>query len=99
MNPPDVLCQIRATVEALWTEVPAALVSRLVPRAGGATLSIHHGRGGAAAGDEALHLHQGAVDTERAERARRNSELENKDVFCTAIKKKKQVQILHTRYA
>lgn len=68
MNAPDVLCQIRAAAEVLQTEVPAAGVSYcLCSRRAGTTKSIHHGRGGASARHRALHLHQGAADTERGE--------------------------------
>lgn len=68
MNAPDVLCQIRAGVEALRTEVPAAGVSHCLSTGGaGAALSIHHSRGGAPTGHCALQLHQGTADTERNE--------------------------------
>lgn len=68
MNAPDVLCQIRAAAEVLQTEVPAAGVSYcLRSRRAGTAKSIHHGRGGASTGHRALHLHQGAADTEGGE--------------------------------
>lgn len=69
MNAPDMLCQIRTGVEALWTEVPAAGVSYCLGVGGaGAALFIQHNGGGAPTGHCALHLHQGAADTEREER-------------------------------
>lgn len=62
----DVLCQVRTAAVVLQAEVPAARVRhRLGAGGGGATLAVHHGGGGAAAGHRALHLHQGAADTER----------------------------------
>lgn len=79
MNTPDVLCQIRTAAEALWTEVPAAGVrDRLRPGGAGTTLSVHHGRGGAATGRRALHFHQGAADTGREERAGWSDDAEHK---------------------
>lgn len=63
MNAPDVLGQVGAAAEALRAEVPAAGVRHsLGRRRAGAVVSVHHGRGGASAGDGALHLHQGAAD-------------------------------------
>lgn len=66
MNAADVLCQVRAAAEVLQTEVPAARERHRLGSGGGrAALTVHHGGGGAAAGHRALHLHQGAADTER----------------------------------
>ena len=91
MDAPDMLCQIRTGVEALRTQVPTAWVSHcLSGRGAGTALSVHHGRSGASTGNRALHLHQGAADTdseERVERGEREGE-EEEDYSATVIKKK-----------
>lgn len=70
MNAADVLCQVRTAAEVLQTEVPAARVRhRLGSRGGGTALAVHHRGGRPAAGHRALHLHQGAADTEGEKRA------------------------------
>lgn len=65
VDAPDVLGQVGAGAEALRAAVPAAGVGHgLGGGRAGAALAVHHDRGGAAAGHRALHLHQGAADTE-----------------------------------
>ena len=57
----QVLGQVGAGEEALQTAVPEAGVALAAPRY--PRSSVHHGRGGAPAGEGALLVHQGAADT------------------------------------